>query len=401
MNSSAYKFSYTSQLPLMFTLVDKGRTPRTNSNDLTRKQRSLWNKIAENRERVLESNLHRNADPAIQEYMLELWTWSHYWPGREFPGSAPEKIEVEDDVFSGDPDPPIFKLEAGPEHTMNKFSYAPSSLLSQHYLFNAEAKIGPSHDMFTHPSISPPNHFYTDENKPIYTPSSLLTKHHPFNTESVMERSHETFAHPSLSPPTRHYPTIQPTSEDSLRAECREAILQNKGADYIPYHGWDEKTGKYISMTALSRKTLPLLPQHSFKTPSNTFIAGLPPYSIICLASNGFHAFCGPQQSYFLAIKSHFQPIARIMYQRARTGLMIIWIEAPKANHVFEFRTNLRLWNEFKACWAFLKCWADAAGGGGADSVSDFLMGWRGEGVGEGVSLELPDVQVYSTFGRA
>ncbi len=36
---------------------------------------------------------------------------------------------------------------------------------------------------------------------------------------------------------------VQPPSEDSLREEVRTAILAFKGNGYIPFHGWDLKTG--------------------------------------------------------------------------------------------------------------------------------------------------------------
>ncbi|CZS95295.1 hypothetical protein WAI453_011275 [Rhynchosporium graminicola] len=324
MNSAGYKYSYISQLPLMFTLIDGGRDFGPSSNGLTKKQQQLWATVGDFRDRVLQDPVHYNDDPTVQQYMLELWTWNQYWYETPFPGHEPEKIEVEDMEEDGY-DPASLEFETAPEYEGNIFAY---------------------------------------------TPSAVLTQYHPFNSDSEVDHSQGIHAHHSLSSPTRHYPTIQPISEESLRTECREAILQHKGPDYIPYHGWDEETG-------------------------------IPRYSILCLASNGFFALCGPRSEYFRVVKQHFSSTARIMYQRARNGLMVIWIEAPRTNHVVEFRENVRMWNAFKACWAFLKCWSDAAGEGGADNIADFLMGWRGdERVGEVIEMEYPPLQVYNPFRR-
>ena len=95
-------------------------------------------------------------------------------------------------------------------------------------------------------------------------------------------------------------------------------------------------------------------------------------------------------------MKDHFFSTARIMYQRARTGLMIIWIEAPTYNHAIEFRMNKEMWNEFKGCWAFLKCWADAAGEGRADIIADFLRGWRPDAAAlQRLEMEFPPLEGF------
>ncbi|KAG4430285.1 hypothetical protein IFR05_014232 [Cadophora sp. M221] len=321
MAPSAYKYSYTSQLPFMFTLIAMVCKSQPGSNGFTEEQMQLWATVIENRCRVLQSSPYQGDDPAIQQYMLEMWTWNRYWPERPFPGSQPKKIEIE---------------ESG------SMEY-PSSI-------DIEPKCEPGNDMFTPPSSSPPN------------------QHYPFNAEPRMYSRNDTPNHPHS--PTCSYPVLQSPSKESLYAECREAILQHKGADHTPYHGWDVETG-------------------------------LPRYSIICTASNGFLVFCGPRQEYFRVLKTHFFSTARIMYQRARTGLMIIWIEAPTYNHAIEFRTDKKMWNEFKSCWAFLKCWADAAGEGPADNIADFLQGWRPDTRQfENLQLEFPPLQVHRQYNQ-
>ncbi|KAL5314925.1 hypothetical protein ACEPPN_017575 [Leptodophora sp. 'Broadleaf-Isolate-01'] len=315
MAPSTYKYSYTSQLPFMFTLIGMVCKSKPGNNGFTEEQIQLWTTVIENRDRVLQSSPHRDDDPAIQQYILEMWTWNRYWPERPFPGSKPNKIEAE--AFSST-------------------EYASP--------LNVEPNCEPGNDMFTPPNSSPP------------------AQRCPFNIEPRMYSRNDMLNHPPS--PTCSYPVIQPPSKESLYAECREAILQHKGADHIPYHG-------------------------------------LPRYSIICTASNGFLVFCGPQQEYFRVLKTHFFSTARIMYQRARTGLMIIWIEAPTYNHAIEFRTNKKMWNEFRSCWAFLKCWADAAGEGPADNIADFLQGWQPDvSQFENLQLPFPPLQVYRQYNQ-
>ncbi|KAH7319174.1 hypothetical protein BKA65DRAFT_599281 [Rhexocercosporidium sp. MPI-PUGE-AT-0058] len=317
MAPSTSNYSYTSQLPFMFTLVGMVCKSKPRDNGFTEEQTQLWATVIENRDRILQSSPHRDDDPTIQQYKLELWSWNRFWPERPFPGSKPKKIENED---------------ADAEYT------AP---------FDVDPKRKSGNDISTH---------------------SHPSQSHPLSTESRINPGYHIFSHPPS--PTRSYPIIQPPSEASLYSECRNAILQHKGADHIPYHGWDVETG-------------------------------LPRYSIISTASNGFLVFCGPRQQYFRVLKAHFFSTARIMYQRARAGLMIIWIEAPTYNHAVEFRTNTKMWNEFKSCWAFLKCWAEAAGEGPADNIADFLQGWRPDvRQFEELEMEFPPLEVNRQYSQ-
>ncbi|PVH81479.1 hypothetical protein DL98DRAFT_624174 [Cadophora sp. DSE1049] len=315
MAPSPYQYSYTSQLTFMFNLIGPISKSKPDLDGCTEEQLQLWAAVIENRDRVLRTSPYQDDDPAIQQYVLEIWTWNRFWPERPFPGEEPKKIEIED----------------SPE-----IVFRPQDL---------ELKKESANELLTHPSSSP---------RAWYS---------PFSVEPRIEAGNDELVHPPS--PARHYPIMQSSSEEMLGTECRAAILQHKGADHIPYHGWDPETG-------------------------------LPRYSIICTASNGFLVFCGPRQEYFRVLKDHFFSTARIMYQRARTGLMIIWIEAPTYNHAIEFRTNKELWNEFKGCWAFLKCWADAAGEGRADNIADFLRGWRPDGAAfERLKMEYPPLEVY------
>ena len=65
------------------------------------------------------------------------------------------------------------------------------------------------------------------------------------------------------------------------------------------------------------------------------------------------------------------------MYQRARYGLMIIWVEATGWEQTVALNSNPELWEGFKTCWAFLKSWSDTAGAGDAVNVVTFLMRWK------------------------
>ncbi|KAK0117997.1 hypothetical protein ONS95_012308 [Cadophora gregata] len=314
MSPSAYKYIYSSQLQFMFTLTGLVSNSKPDLDGLTKEQCQLWSAVIENRDRVLRTSLYQDEDPAIQQYMLEIRTWNQFWPKRPFPGDEPKKIESESNS-------PVLSLDVktSPKKTPNYPS--------------------------TQTSSSPPAQYY------------------PMSMDTKLETGSDQLLH--LLSPTDHYLVVQSASDESLRAECRAAILHHKGADHVPYHGWDDGTG-------------------------------LPRYSIVCTATNGFLVFCGPQQEYFRVLKDHFLSTARIMYQRARTGLMIVWIETPTYNRVMELRTNKKLWNEFKGCWAFLKCWADSAGEGRADNIADFLRGWRPDLASfDALELELPPVEVH------
>jgi hypothetical protein len=115
-----------------------------------------------------------------------------------------------------------------------------------------------------------------------------------------------------------------------LRDEARKVLFIKKGAHYAPRHGWDKATG-------------------------------LPIYTILCFARNGFHAFCGEHQEYFNAVRQAF-PTFCIMFQRVQRGFMIIWVEARSIEQTVALDTDPEVWKEFKECWAFLKSWASQEG---------------------------------------
>lgn len=108
--------------------------------------------------------------------------------------------------------------------------------------------------------------------------------------------------------------------------------------------------------------------------------SGLPQYALICTAINGFRAFCGRDQEYFKQVRTHFYPIARIMFQRARHGLMVIWMEAPTYEHTTMLNTNDEAWNTFRAGWAFFKSWCDTYAGREAENISSYLEDWKAGG---------------------
>ncbi|OWP02325.1 histone methyltransferase [Marssonina coronariae] len=266
---STVGYEYDSRLPFMFNLIKGETDSKADARGMTYEQARLWGTVQKTRIRVLNDESFKVSDQAIQQFMLEFWIWDKHWPGLDFPGSYPTKIDL--------------------------------------------------------PNTMP-------------QPSS-----------SVVVKLQDTVSHLSTSSPVEHFPVILLTGDgetDRLRDEARAAILKIKGNSFVPFHGWDTKTG-------------------------------LPYYAIICTAVNGFQRFCGKGQEYFKVIRTHFYPVARIMYQRSRYGLMVIWIEAPTAEHAVLLNSNESAWRNFKECWAFLKSWSVMYRGKMAVDTVQYLKDWQ------------------------
>jgi len=200
----------------------------------------------------------------------------------------------------------------------------------------------------------------------------------------------EPYTKPSSSSCIRQLDTQSPT-EESIRDEVKAAILAHKGEGYVPFHGWDEKTGitrLFLNIT-FRGAIWSLLNLSQIKADLHP---GLPRYAMICTVKNGFRAFCGKEQEYFRQVRTHFYPFARIMYQRARHGLMVIWMEAPTHEHTVLLNTDEALWNNFKAGWAFFKRWCDTYAGCEAVNIAEYLAEWKaaGEALLEEVEIEPP-----------
>ncbi|CAL3973606.1 unnamed protein product [Diplocarpon coronariae] len=271
---STVGYEYDSRLPFMFNLIKGETDSKADARGMTYEQARLWGTVQKTRIRVLNDESFKVSDQAIQQFMLEFWIWDKHWPGLDFPGSYPTKIDL--------------------------------------------------------PNTMP-------------QPSS-----------SVVVKLQDTVSHLSTSSPVEHFPVILLTGDgetDRLRDEARAAILKIKGNSFVPFHGWDTKT-------------------------ADTF-EGLPYYAIICTAVNGFQRFCGKGQEYFKVIRTHFYPVARIMYQRSRYGLMVIWIEAPTAEHAVLLNSNESAWRNFKECWAFLKSWSVMYRGKMAVDTVQYLKDWQ------------------------
>jgi len=78
MTPSSYRYSYASQLTLMFNMAGLISRSIIGSDSFTQEQLQLWAVVIENRDRVLRTSPYQDEDPALQQHMLEVWTWNRF-----------------------------------------------------------------------------------------------------------------------------------------------------------------------------------------------------------------------------------------------------------------------------------------------------------------------------------